>query len=196
MFDQIPEKIRKQMKRLKQIDARDRIDGTTRMKRLRQIPPETGRFIAMIAAAAPAGEIIEIGTSAGYSTLYLALAAREKGTRVTTFEILSEKARMARDTFGQAEVTDVIELIEGDARDHLKNMEKVAFAFIDAEKEVYKDCYDLLVPRMESKAWLIADNIISHRDELLSFVESAQNDSRVDALVVPIGKGLLLCRKT
>lgn len=196
MFDQIPEKIRKQMKRLKQIDARDRIDGTTRMKRLRQIPPETGRFIAMIAAAAPAGEIIEIGTSAGYSTLYLALAAREKGTRVTTFEILSEKARMARDTFGQAEVTDVIELIEGDARDHLKNMEKVAFAFIDAEKEVYKDCYDLLVPRMESKAWLIADNIISHRDELLSFIESAQNDSRVDALVVPIGKGLLLCRKT
>lgn len=196
MFDQIPEKIRKQMKRLEQIDARDRIDGTTRMKRLRQIPPETGRFIAMIAAAAPAGEIIEIGTSAGYSTLYLALAAREKGTRVTTFEILSEKARMARDTFGQAEVTDVIELIEGDARDHLKNMEKVAFAFIDAEKEVYKDCYDLLVPRMESKAWLIADNIISHRDELLSFVESAQNDSRVDALVVPIGKGLLLCRKT
>lgn len=195
MLNRIPEKIRKQMERLEEIDARDRTDGTPRMERLRQIPPESGHFIAMIAAAAPAGEIIEIGTSAGYSTLYLALAAREKGTKVTTFEVLPEKAKMARETFEQAGITDVVELIEGDAREYLPKMQEIAFVFLDAEKEVYQECYDRLVPRMRSQAWLIADNVISHRDELQSFVETAENDDGVDALVVPIGKGLLLCRK-
>lgn len=69
MFNEIPEKILSRMRELEEIDRRDRGDGTPRLQRLRQIPPETGRFIAVLAAAAPDGDCIEIGTSAGYSTL-------------------------------------------------------------------------------------------------------------------------------
>ena len=75
MFHDIPEPIIRRMRYLEEIDARDRIDGTPRMERLRQIPPATGRFIALLAAAAPGGRIVEIGASAGYSTLWLALGA-------------------------------------------------------------------------------------------------------------------------
>jgi hypothetical protein len=84
------------MRELEALDSRDRTDGTPRLARLRQIPRETGRFIALLAAAAPAGRYLEIGTSAGYSTLWLALACRLVGRRLTTFEVLTEKVALAR----------------------------------------------------------------------------------------------------
>ncbi|MGD8585353.1 MAG: O-methyltransferase, partial [Chloroflexota bacterium] len=65
MFHNIPAEIASEMARLEAIDARDRVDGTPRSRRLRQIPPETGRFLALLLASAPAGEVIEIGASAG-----------------------------------------------------------------------------------------------------------------------------------
>ena len=71
MFHDISPEIQIQMQRLEAIDAKDREDGTPRLQRLRQIPPETGKFIALLAANAPAGQMLEIGTSAGYSTLWL-----------------------------------------------------------------------------------------------------------------------------
>jgi len=115
MFIDIPTPILDQMRVLEEIDARDRLDGTERMQRLRQIPSVTGKFIALLAACVPEGEWIEIGTSAGYSTLWLALAARQIQRRVRTFEVLEEKATLARATFTKAGVTDVVEFVHGDA---------------------------------------------------------------------------------
>jgi len=74
MFRDIPDPILARMRELEEMDAADRCDGTARLKRLRQIPPDTGRFIALLAALAPPGRYIEIGTSAGYSALWLSLA--------------------------------------------------------------------------------------------------------------------------
>ena len=91
MFHSIPAAILDRMAYLEGRDAADRDDGTPRMQRLRQIPPETGRFLSLLAASAPAGAWLEIGTSAGYSTLWLAMAGRATGCQVTTFEILPEK---------------------------------------------------------------------------------------------------------
>ena len=91
MFHEIPGVMRARMAQLEEIDARDRKDGTARLERLRQVPREVGRFVALLAAGAPPGRWIEIGTSAGYSTLWLALACREVGARVTTFEVLDTR---------------------------------------------------------------------------------------------------------
>ncbi|HTX92132.1 MAG TPA: O-methyltransferase [Anaerolineales bacterium] len=191
MFHPIPDRILEQMQRLEQIDARDRLDGTPRLQRLRQVPPETGRFLALLAASAPEGELVEIGTSAGYSTLWLALAGR----KVTTFEVLPEKAGLARATFRAAGVESIVELVESDARQHLGNHDQIAFCFLDAEKEVYADCYELVLPKLVPGGWLAADNAINHRETLQPMLERALADERVDALIVPIGKGELVCRK-
>jgi predicted O-methyltransferase YrrM len=195
MFHPIPEAIQRQMRRLEQMDAQDRLDGTPRLLRLRQIPPETGKFLALLAASAPAGKIIEIGTSAGYSTLWLSLACRSNGRKITTLEILEEKARLARQTFKAAGVEALVELVVGDGREYLLNQREIAFCFLDAEKEVYAECYEAAVPRLVKGGWLVADNALSHRDELQPLLERALNDPRVDALVLPLGKGLLVCRK-
>jgi predicted O-methyltransferase YrrM len=176
-------------------DERDREDGTPHLERLRQIPPDTGRFIALWAASAPAGAVIEIGTSAGYSALWLAQACRLSGQRLTTFEILPEKARLARATFERAGVTDVVHLIEGDFLDHADAFGDVGFCFLDAEKDVYEACYDVVVPKMVPGAILIADNATSHREDLQSLIDRVLADDRVDAMVATVGKGELVCRR-
>jgi caffeoyl-CoA O-methyltransferase len=195
MFSQIPAIIEDRMDYLRALDKRDRQDSTPRLIRLRQIPPETGRFIALLAASAPQGRYIEIGTSGGYSALWLALACREAGTKMTTFEILEEKIEFASETFRVAGVEDVVELVHGDAREYLETLEDISFCFLDPEKEVYRDCYEMVIPRMVKGGILIADNAISHREVLASFLDRVMKDQRVDALVVPIGSGELLCRK-
>jgi len=196
MFHSIPPAMLERMKYLEARDAQDRDDGTPRMQRLRQIPPETGRFLALLLANAPEGDIIEVGTSAGYSTLWLALAAQETGRRVTTFEILPEKVGLARETFRLAGVDHAVELIADDACNHIEKLDEIAFCFLDAEKEVYGEVYELVIPRLVKGGLLVADNAINHREALQAMLERALNDERVDALVVPIGKGELVCRKT
>mgnify|MGYP001431454240 CR=1 FL=1 len=195
MFHTLPPAIAERMRTLEELDAKDRLDGTPRLQRLRQIPPETGKFLALLAAGAPKGPILEIGTSAGYSTLWLAVAARAAGRKVVTFEVLPEKVKLARETFHAAGVEETVQLIAGDARTHLAYYFNIAFVFLDAEKEVYGDCYELVVPRLIKGGLLVADNAINHRETLAPMLEHALNDERVDALIVPIGKGELVCRK-
>ena len=188
MFHDIPQSVLDRMRCLEGIDERDRIDGTTRLQRLRQIPPETGRFIAMLAASAPSGEYIEIGSSAGYSTMWLALACRMLQRKITTFEILEGKAALARETFRLAEVEDVVEFVHGDALAYLDHCQNIAFCFLDAEKEVYADCYEKVVSNMVSGGVLVADNAINHEKTLRPMLNRALTDPRVDAMIVPIGK--------
>jgi predicted O-methyltransferase YrrM len=138
---------------------------------------------------------VEIGASAGYSTLWLALAARLSGRKVTTFEVLPEKVALAQETFRLAGVEDTVRLVAGDARQHLAIINEIAFCFLDAEKEVYAEMYDLVVPRLVQGGLLVADNAINHRLALQPMLERALLDPRVDALIVPIGKGELVCRK-
>lgn len=195
MFHTISERMRRRMRFLEQMDEIDRRNGTPRADRLRQIPPVTGRFLALMAATAPVGKIVEIGTSAGYSTLWLALAAQATGKHVTTFEVLDNKIKLATETLQLAGIQDMVQLIQGDARDHLALMASIGFCFLDAEKELYQDCYDLVVPNLVSGGILLADNVISHAQGLEHLVQFASADPRVDTVVVPIGKGLLFCRK-
>ena len=183
------------MQELEALDAADRVDGTPRLKRLRQIPPETGKFLALMCASAPDGTILEIGTSAGYSSLWLALACQIRGDQLVTIEVLPEKVALARETFRLAGVDSIVDLIHKDARLILNGYNRVSFCFLDAEKDVYQDCYNKIVSNLVRGGLLIADNIISHQEQLAPFVEQAINDHRVDALVVPIGKGELVCRK-
>ncbi|MBN1122730.1 MAG: O-methyltransferase [Anaerolineae bacterium] len=191
MFHQISLAMSNRMHELEEKDAIDRQDGTPRLQRLRQIPPETGKFLALLAASAPSGEIVEIGTSAGYSTMWLSLARRH----ITTFEILPEKAALARETFKAAGIEEQVTLIEGDARDHLNSIHNAAFSFLDAEKDAYEACYNLIIPRIKPGGILAADNAINHAPTLQPWMDCVLEDRRVDALIVPIGKGVFVCRK-
>jgi caffeoyl-CoA O-methyltransferase len=195
MFHHISVAMQQRMHDLELIDAQDRADGTPRLQRLRQITPDTGSFLALLAAGAPAGPCLEIGTSAGYSTLWLTLACALSERPLITFEILPEKAQLARETFRLAQVEERVTLVEGDARQHLTAYEQVGFCFLDTDKEIYAECYEIVVPRLVKGGLLVADNAINHREILQDMLNRALTDERVDSLIVPIGNGELVCRK-
>ncbi len=195
MFHTIPDPVRDRMRYLEGLDARDRAEGGPRAHRLRQIPAQTGRFIALMARCAPDGAYVEVGTSGGYSALWLGLACRDAGRTLTTIEILDEKVRIATETFEAAGMRETVRLVHGDARQLLRDFEEIAFCFLDAEKEVYLECYELVVARMVRGGILIADNAVSHAAQLQGMIDRVLGDRRVDSLVVPIGNGELVCRR-
>lgn len=195
LFHDIPEAMLARMAQLEQTDARDRKDGTARLERLRQVPREVGRFVAILAAGTPPGRWVEIGTSAGYSTLWLALACRETGRRITTFEGLAAKAALARETFALAGVEDVVDLIHADVRDHLATMGGISFCFLDSEKEDYGELYEALVPLLVPGGLLVADNAVGFEGVMQTMLDRALADGRVDAVIVPFLTGQLVCRR-
>jgi len=195
MFHEMSQALFERMAYMEKVDAIDRIDGTPTAARLRQIPPETGKFLALLAACAPRGAVLEIGTSGGYSSLWLALACRQRGDRLTTFEASLSKIELAQETFRLAGVQDLVYIVHGDAVQLLPRYQQVAFCFLDIEKELYRLCYDHLLPNLLGGGLICADNAISHEEELAPFLDYVVADKRVDSLVVPVGKGVLVCRK-
>jgi caffeoyl-CoA O-methyltransferase len=195
MFYEITEAMRQRMHHLEEIDRKDRTDGTEKLKRLRQIPPETGKFIALLAANCPAGNFIEIGTSAGYSSMWISLALQGRAETLKTFEIMPEKVKLAKETFAIAGIGERIELIEGDFLKMHATIGTVAFCFLDCEKYLYKECFDIVSAKLVAGGLIVADNAINHFEFLKEMIEKAENDNRFDCLTVPIGKGEFICRR-
>ena len=196
MFHNLPQPLLDRMAQLEAMDASDRQGDTPTMERLRQVPPQTGKLLALLAACAPQGQFLEIGASAGYSGLWISLACRERNTRLVTFELLPEKVKLAQETFQIAGVDSFVQVVQGNVLDHLRDYRDVAFCFLDTEKALYQACYDQVVPNLAPGGLLIADNVISHAEVLGLFVAGALSDPRLDAMVIPIGQGVLVARKT
>jgi caffeoyl-CoA O-methyltransferase len=197
MFHDIPAAILERMNYLENRDSEE-MSGQINIKhfdKLRQIPPETGRFISLLAASSLNSQWIEIGTSAGYSTLWLALACMHLKMRITTFELDPKKIALAKETFASAQIEQYVELVPGNVFDNLPNYKDISLCFLDTEKELYADCYDIVIPNMMPGGILLADNVISHQSDLQPMIDRALGDKRVDSLVVPIGQGILLCKK-
>jgi predicted O-methyltransferase YrrM len=192
-MDVVPGAMRLVMERLQERDARDRTDGTPQSQRLRAITPDVGQLLLTLALAVGARRIVEVGTSSGYSTLWLALAAQRNGGRVTTFEIDPAKVALATSTFAEAGVAGVIDLRGEDAAVGLAAVAGAAdLVFIDAEKRDYETYLDLAVGALRPGGLLIADNLTSHASELAGFRARALAHERLSSVVVPIGNGELV----
>lgn len=195
MFRDIPQAIEVTQGALKGLEAWRKAQGVERNRLLRQVPPETGKLLAILLAGAPAGVAYEIGSGAGYSGLWLALACRTTGRTLHTFELDPSKAELARQSYLAADVLDVVTFVEGDGLDGLNSAETLAFCFIDAERGMARAAYELALPKLPQGGLICVDNAISHAMEFQDFLDDAVMDPRVDAVIVPIGSGLLICRK-
>jgi len=153
-----------------------------------------------------AKNILELGCSAGYSTLFLAKKAAENGGHVYTTEILKEKIKIARQNFKEAGLDKNISLIEEDILSVLKNWKKplLDFVFIDADKENYSKYLDLILPLLKKGGLIIADNANSvvmqdgtvvKCDLMKPFLNKIKTDKRVVSYVLNIDNGLALIYK-
>ena len=174
-LEMIDERVRAVLQALERQDTEERERGASRQERLRQVTPDVGRFLHTLVLAKRPRSIVEIGTSGGYSTLWLATAARAVGASLTTLEIDPAKVRRATASLREAGVDGVATIVEGDAFAFLRERrEPIDFVFLDAEKEDYAAYLELIVPLLPEGGLLVADNLTSHADDLAEFRRPAR----------------------
>lgn len=124
------------------------------------VPVRDGRTLRVLAETAGAKQVVEIGTSTGYSGLWFSLALARTGGHLTTFEIDHQRAQMARQHFEQAGVSEMITIVEGDAHKNISQVKgPIDLLFIDADKEGYVDYLNRLLPLVRPGGLIIAHNI-------------------------------------
>lgn len=165
-----------------------------RIKRYRNIEPESALFLAMQVRIQQSKKILEIGTSTGYSTLWLADAAKVTGAKVTMLEIDEKRTQQAQLHAQELQVDDVIDFWVGDAQKYLEQcQEQYDFILLDAERNAYLN-YWLYLQKMlvEHGGVLIVDNVISHAAEVKSFIMEVKRDERFMTTTLSIGSGLFV----
>ncbi|QUJ68992.1 O-methyltransferase [Photobacterium sp. GJ3] len=169
--------------------TRNDASETDRAKKLLNITRDTGEFLAVMVKSVRAQRVLEIGTSNGYSTLWLANALPATG-RVVTIEKLSEKAEMAAANFARAGLADRITQIQGDAGEYLNQTEEsFDLIFLDADRSVYLSYIEPILSRLSSGGVLICDNAISHHAELVDFMSVLNQQEGLTTCLIPVGKG-------
>jgi predicted O-methyltransferase YrrM len=169
-----------------------------RLARWRNVEPETASLLGVLVRAIGARRVLEIGTSNGYSTIWLADAAEAVGGRVLSLEMLPERSAAAAQHLRDAGLADVVELRTQDAAEALAHFEAESwdFVFLDAERPAYAGYWPDLVRVLASPGLLAVDNVVSHADEVAEFRALVDFDERVTSSLVPIGAGVLLVAPT
>ena len=163
-----------------------------RLARFRNVEPESAEMLAVLVRAKGAQRLLEIGTSNGYSTIWLADAAASTGGRVVSVEIDPERTALARANLERAGVS--AELRTEDAAATLAESEDGAwdFVFLDAERPAYVSYWPELVRTLAPRGLLAVDNVISHEHQVVEFTALVEADERVTTALVPIGAGVRL----
>lgn len=165
-----------------------------RLHRYRNIEPESGRFLSMLIRAQQSKSILEIGTSTGYSTLWLAEAARQTQAMITTLEVDAERVAQAKQYATEIDLADLINFKVIDAQVYLEAEQEIFdFILLDAERDAYVSYWPHLSRLLKAKGGLlVVDNVISHAAEVEEFIALIQQDPRFIMSIVPIGAGLLM----
>lgn len=168
-----------------------------RRRKLLNITPDTGPLLSLLVRATRARRVLELGTSNGYSTLWLADAVRDTGGRVTTIELLEDKAALARDTFQRAGVAEVVDLRVADAGAVLQAAPDATyeFVFIDTDRERYAAWWPDLARVLAPGGLLVVDNATSHAADVAPFAAAVAATPGVTTALVPVGNGELLVHK-
>jgi predicted O-methyltransferase YrrM len=189
----LDDRVRAVLARLEAEDADERARGLPAAERARQVARTTGRFLYAFVTPQTDCEVLEVGGSRGYSTIWLAAGVRLFGGRVVSLEHDPVKAEAWRRNVDEAGLGEWAELVEGDAFRTLEGIEDVFdVVFLDAEKEDYEALFSLARGRLEPGGVVIADNVLSHADALGTYSAARQADPTLESVTLPLDRGLEL----
>ena len=189
----LDEKVRAVLARLEEEDAREREEGVARELRARQVAPTTGRFLFGLVAPQWDCEVLEIGGSRGYSSIWIGAGVRYLGGRVLSLESDPAKVKAWRKNVAEAGLEETVELLDGDAFETLPQIQDVFdVVFIDAEKDDYERLFHLARDKVEPGGLVVADNVLSHVETLGAYSEARQADPTTESVTVPLDRGLEL----
>jgi len=189
----LDDRVRSVLDRLEREDTEERDRGLPSSERSRQVARTTGLFLFSLTAVQNDCEVLEIGGSRGYSTIWLAAGARYLGGRVLSLEQDPRKVEAWRRNIADAGLEDWAELVEGDAHETLATIDDVFdVVFLDAEKDDYETLFALARGKVEPGGLFVADNVLSHPDPLANYSAARQADPTLSSVTVPLDRGLEL----
>jgi predicted O-methyltransferase YrrM len=181
------------LKRLEDEDRAERAAGIPAAERSRAVEPTTGRFLFSLVAPQTDCEVLEIGGSRGYSTVWLAAGVRHLGGRVLSVEHDPRKIDAWRRNIAEARLEEWADLVEGDAKEAVPAIDDVFdIVFLDAEKDDYEELFQLARAKLEPGAVVVADNVLSHVETLGAYSAARQADTTLSSVTVPLDRGLEL----
>lgn len=174
-------------------DQQQREKNLPAKQRNRQIDRSTGQFLSMLVRLSRATHIIEIGTSVGYSTIWLGLGAKTTNGHVITYEVDKIKVTKALENIRRAGLSDIIDVRNEDPRK--TTLTETDFVFLDAEKQDYIGHFNAVFTHLVSGGIVVADNVLSHQEVLVSYLEYVRTLSGCNSQLLPLGRGLELTYK-
>jgi predicted O-methyltransferase YrrM len=168
--------------------------------RMRNVTRELGELLNFLVIESDSKDVLELGTSNGYSTIWFALAVRKTGGKVTTVENQEWKAALARQNIENAGFSDVVTVVSGNALEVSKGIEKIDFLFMDIWPGDYLPCIQDMLPWMRQGSLIVADNLLTHRDragnitprgpEGDDYLKFINGTLKIPNKILPIGSGV------
>ena len=170
--------------------------GDWRDQVLLAVGPDSGRLINILAKSLKAPNILELGTSYGYSGIWLADAARETGGRLTTMELQDYKSAHAKEMSAKAGLDSFVDFKVGDAVKMIGEMESgIDFVLVDLWKDMYVPCLEAFYSKLRPGAIVVADNMLrGGGDEVKAYAKAVRAKPKIDSVLVPVGSGLEISR--
>jgi predicted O-methyltransferase YrrM len=187
----LDDRVRKVLARLEAEDTQEREHGLPPTERSRAVARTTGQFLFALVAPQTDCEVLEIGGSRGYSTIWLAAGVRYLGGRVLSLEHDPHKIEAWRANIAEAGLEEWAELLEGDAKETLPAIDDVFdVVFLDAEKEDYEELFQSARTKLETGALVVADNVLSHEETLGKYSRAREADPTLESVTLPLDRGL------
>jgi predicted O-methyltransferase YrrM len=156
------------------------------------VSEEDGRFLRVLVVSSGTKRALEIGAADGYSAIWIGLGLRETGGRLTTIEYDPARARAAAANIRRAGLADIVTVVPGDAFQQIPKLPgALDFVFLDAWKRDYKRFFDLVVPRLGPRGFLLAHNVVNKQTEMRDFLDAIRTDARLlTSIVKPGNEGM------
>ena len=158
----------------------------------------TAEFLYNLIVESKSKSVIEIGTSNGYSGIWIGKALKKTGGKLTTIEFYDKRLDVAKENFKKCGVADVINPRQGDAAtilEYLPQNFEIDFAFVDAAKREYIKFFHLIAPHLKVGGYIACDNVISHANKVQDFLDDIDKNPDYENVILPLPAGLSLAKK-
>jgi predicted O-methyltransferase YrrM len=165
--------------------------ATERPRMMLNLEPASAQLISILVGASGVTWAVEIGTSNAYSTIWLAWSLAPAGGKIVSIDRNPDKHALARENLRRANLLDRVELRTGDATDILRQLEgPFDLVFLDADRRNFPEQIQILLPKLSRKVLVIADNVLSHPEEIAEYLKLISSLPDFQHTIVPVGKGL------
>ncbi len=160
-------------------------------RKMLNLDPRTARLVNLLLRSTRRRSVLEIGTSNGYSTTWIAAALKETGGRLVTVDQNPEKHRLAEQNLERAGLRDIVKLRSGNATEIARQLPgPFDCIFFDADRTSAPDQLAVLLPKLTIDVLLLADNALSHPEQIKGYLDALAELPGFDTTIIPVGKGL------